>query len=147
MMKTTKECIDRFGNPYTERTKVESFMQLWDIPDDINKAIPDLPNRIFINTLLVVPLERTLRRLIKKGLHTEIRSYDGCFNIRMMRSGSSISRHAWALALDLNAAWNPLNGKVTWSNAFLEVWRTEGWTCGADWKQPKDGMHFQWDKF
>ena len=146
-MKQTIDLIKKFGNPFLNRNQVEAAMIVWVIPQDIAENIPALPEKIFCNALMVNPLEIAFRALIRLGLHTEIKTYDGCFNIRLSRSGTVISKHAWGLAIDLNAADNPLNGKVTWSKPFLEVWREGKWTLGADWTKPKDGMHFQWDNF
>lgn len=147
MMKTQAQLIKLYGNPATNQPEFErNWMVIWDIPDDINAIIKPLPNRMYCHKALVVPLEKTFRALIAKGLHKEIRTYDGCFNVRKKRGLSTLSVHAFGLAVDLNAAWNPLGGKVTWSKEFVDVWRAQGWTCGADWTTRKDGMHFQWDK-
>jgi hypothetical protein len=135
-------------------------MKVWVVPVDIREAIPALPARIYLNQVIEAPLEATLRELIVKGLHREIRTYDGCFVVRKQRGSNAISTHSFGLAIDLNAAWNPLvrgvtpatrkrlrAEKVTFSEDFLDVWRKHGWNCGADWITLLDGMHFQWDKF
>jgi len=148
-MKTQKQLIEKFGNPYENRAKFEKkWMELWDIPKEINDAIPALPNKIYINYLVIVPFEDTLRELMAADLHKEIKTWDGCFNIRLKRGSSGISTHSFGIAVDLNASWNPFRGKVTWSKEFLDVWRNNGWICGADWsKKNVDGMHFQCDNF
>jgi hypothetical protein len=76
--------------------------------------------------------------------------------VRKQRGSNSISKHSFGIALDFNAAWNPLvrgvtpatrgklrAAKVTWSEDFLDVWRNNGWECGADWQTVLDGMHFE----
>ena len=119
-------------------------MMLWDIPADINAAIPALPNRIYCNFRLIPMLEAVLRELMALGLHTEIRTWDGCFNVRKkMGTAQQWSTHSWGIAIDMNAAWNPWKGRVTWSKAFLAVFRKHGFIVGADWGKQKDGMHFQ----
>ena len=131
-------------------------MVLYDIPDHLNKAIPVLPNRIYINKICVEPFTKVLTELVAKGLHTEIKTYDGCFNIRKSRGTNVISMHSFGIALDFNAAWNPLVRGVTaatrpqlrkrvvkWSENFLQVWRDNGFECGADWVSVLDGMHFE----
>jgi len=148
-MKTQAELIKKFGDPYKNRLKFErAWMELWDVPQWINDAIQVIPNKIYVNKLLVKKLEATFAELIELGLHTEIKTYDGVFNIRPKRGSAGISTHAWGIAIDLNAAWNPFRGKVTWSKEFLAVWRKHGWILGADWSAAsKDGMHFQGDNF
>lgn len=146
-MKTQAQLIARFGNPGEDAAKFEGkHMIVWDIPDDINAQIKPLPNRVYVNRVMVSPLENVLRALIAAKVHTEIKTFDGIFNVRKKRGLSTLSLHAFGLAIDLNAAWNPLGGKVTFSDKFLSVWRNAGWTVGADWKR-KDGMHFQWDRW
>lgn len=148
-MKTQAQLIKKFGNPTIDRTTFESkWMQIWEVPEEIRQAIPVLPRKIYINHLLIVPLEDTLRELIGNDVHTEIVSYDGVFNIRQKRGSKSISAHSWGIAIDLNAKLNPFRGKVTWTEKFLQIWRDNGWICGADWSPAsKDGMHFQWEQF
>ncbi|WP_342088002.1 M15 family metallopeptidase [Dyadobacter sp. OTU695] len=148
-MKTQAQLIAKFGDPYKDRLGFErKWMKLWIVPADIREAIPAMPAKIYLNKLIQVPLERTLRELIELGLHVEIVSCDGVFNIRTKRGSSGISLHSWGIAIDLNAALNPFRGKVTWSAEFLQVWRDIGWICGADWSAAsKDGMHFQWENF
>lgn len=148
-MKTQKELIAKFGDPYIDRLAFErKWMTSWEVPDDIFKDIPVIPKKIYINYYAIVPLEDTLKELIANDLHKEIKTWDGCFNIRKKRGSSGISTHAWGIAVDLNANWNPFRGKVTWSKEFLNAWRQNGWICGADWsKNSVDGMHFQWEGF
>lgn len=150
--KTTKELINQLGNPMKRQPQFEAvWMVLWEVPADIRQNIPCMPAKIFLNRIIIEPLQNTLRALILRGLHTEFKTFDGCFNVRYVRGTENttkvLSRHSWGLALDFNAAENPLNGKVTWSQAFLAVWRENRWTCGADWSTRPDGMHFEFNAF
>lgn len=147
----------RFGDPVNDRKTFEKKnMVLYDIPDSLNKEIPVLPNRIYINKIMVEPLTKVLTELVSKGLHKEIKTFDGCFNVRKMRGSNVISMHSFGIALDFNAAWNPLirgvvhtkraelrKKYVNWSEKFLQVWRNNGFECGADWNTVLDGMHFE----
>lgn len=156
---TTQQLISKLGNPVTDQLKFEQQnMILWDIPADINAAIKPLPNRVYVNKRIIAPLETAFRRMIAEGVHTEIKTWDGCFVVRKQRGSTAISRHSFGLAVDMNAAWNPLvrnvtpatrpalrKAKVQWSEKFLDCWRGEGWDCGADWNTVLDGMHFQWN--
>ncbi|MBO9617342.1 MAG: M15 family metallopeptidase [Dyadobacter sp.] len=148
-MKTQAQLIAKFGNPEINRLPFENkWMKVWIVPADIRKAIPAMPQKIYLNKLIEAPLDKTLRRLIALGLHEEIKTWDGCFNIRKKRGSGGISAHAFGIAVDLNAATNPFRGSVTWSAQFLKVWRDIGWICGADWSAAsRDGMHFQWEGF
>lgn len=141
-MKTTAELLARYGNPTINQKLFEkNWMVLWDNPYHLQ--IPHLPAKIYVNKDITVRLEKTLAALILANVHNEIKSFDGCFVVRSQRGSSSISRHSFGIALDINAAWNPLYGKITWSEQFLNIWRNNGWICGADFHSRKDGMHFE----
>lgn len=151
----SQKLVERFGDPFKDQKTFEAkHMVLWDIPNDINAAIPVLPNRIYVNKVMVVPLEVVFRRILDRKLQGEIKTYDGCFNVRKQRASNAMSRHAFGLAVDFNAAWNPLKmvGVLdrnalrklycTWTEAFLDCWRPE-FDCGADWITRIDAMHFE----
>lgn len=149
-MNTTEELIKKYGcNPLTDKAGQLAFERkyctLWDIPADINEAIPALPNRLYCNKDLIEPLEETLRELIALKLHKDIVSFGGCFNPRPIRGTKNTpSMHCWAIAIDLNAHENPLGGPVKFSKAFLDVWRKR-FVCGAYFRR-LDGMHFELTK-
>lgn len=72
--------------------------------------------------------------------------YDGCFNNRAMRGGSTPSLHARGAAIDLDAEHNgnhiswPL--RATMPIELMEAFAREGWlSAGAFWG--RDAMHFQ----
>lgn len=141
-MLSSATCLKVFGEPTPQNEP--KFMILWDIPQSINDAIPVLPNRIYCNKLIVKPLEMALRLVIKNGLHEEIKTWDGCFNVRKKRGLGSLSLHSWGVAIDINAAWNGLGKKPTFSKAFVDCFLAAGFDWGGHWAMPRtDGMHFQ----
>jgi hypothetical protein len=153
---TQTRLIARFGNPMTNRAAFErKYMVLVDTAGfaSIN---PNIPRRMYMNHLLKEPLLTVLDQLARKKLIAEIKTWDGLFNVRYQRgSRTKLSRHSWGLAIDMNAAWNPLvkvtpatraalrKKHVQWTEPFLKVWRDNGFECGADWKDRLDGMHFE----
>lgn len=72
----------------------------------------------------------------------------GCFAPRPKRVNGDISTHSWGIAMDLNAATNPLAAEpggtlisdipATWIDLFESL----GFTWGGRWHRP-DAMHFQ----
>jgi hypothetical protein len=133
-------CYERFGEPTPDFER--KHMVLWDVPTDINISIPTIPNKIYCNKQIVKPLEEAFRNLMNYGLHKELKTWDGCFNIRKMRGANNQSIHSWGLAIDVNAAWNGLGKEPTLSPAFVKCFTDAGFDWGGIWER-KDGMHFQ----
>lgn len=152
-MVTSKQCLEKYGLPYddattnvNESTAFEGkFMTLWDIPAYINLAIPCLPNKVYCNKDLIVPLETALRNAINRGCSQEIKTWDGCFNIRLKRGLSTLSLHSWAIAIDINATWNGLGKTPTMSKELVQCFIDAGFEWGGNWTR-LDGMHFQLNK-
>lgn len=76
-------------------------------------------------------------------------AYDGSYNFRSTRNGSSQSIHSWGLAIDFDAAHNGL--KTPWKNArfsqpiykpFLDILEYHGW-LSLGRRDGRDGMHVQ----
>lgn len=152
-MVTSKDCINKYGIPYddvqtsvNENTKFEGkWMILWDVPQDINLAIPIIPNKIYCNKDLIKPLELALRNVISRNLTKELKTWDGCFNIRNKRGLSTLSLHSWAIAIDINSAWNGLGKQPTMSKELVKCFIDAGFDWGGNWAR-LDGMHFQLNK-
>lgn len=140
-MVTPKMCLAKYGEPGT--AKANGNMVLWDVPQAINDKIPTIPNKIYCNKDLVLPLESAFRNLINSGNYRDIKTWDGCYNIRKQRGSIfSMSLHSWGVAIDLNAAWNGLGKPPQLSSGFVQCFKSAGFDWGGDW-QRKDGMHFQ----
>ncbi len=142
-MVTSNDCIKKYGTPDINMER--KHMQLWDIPDDINKAIPELPNRLYCNKDLIKPLEAAFRNIIKAGLECHIMTWDGCFNIRTKRGGITFSLHSWGIAIDINAAWNAFGAEPQMLLELVKCFTDAGFDWGGTWTK-KDGMHFQLSK-
>lgn len=137
---TAKQAFEKFGDPTTER-----HMVVWDVPAKLR--IKGVPARIYCNKLLVEPLKRAFELIISRGLSDQIRSWDGCFNIRKQRgSWLTMSLHSWGLAIDINASWNGLGKVPTISKELVACFVEAGFEWGGNWKR-QDGMHFQLASF
>ena len=91
---------------------------------------------------MISPLSKALQALISTGKVSELKTWDGCFNIRRKRGLTSMSLHSWGIAIDVNAAWNGLNKTPTLTPGFVKCFTDNGFDWGGTW-QRKDGMHFQ----
>lgn len=138
-MITSKQCYARYGAP-----EKESFMVLWDVPAHLE--IGAVPKRVYCNRDILRPLEDAFSNLIARGIVDELKTWDGCFNIRRKKGGASTSLHAWGIAIDVNAAWNGFGKKPVLSAEFVKCFTDAGFEWGGLWTKP-DGMHFQLKEF
>jgi hypothetical protein len=145
-MVTSQQAQKKYGAP----SESNKCMILWDVPTELEIGV--IPKRIYCNKDMVKPLEQAFKNLIQRNHVAELKTWDGCFNIRKKRGLTSMSLHSWGLAVDCNAGSNPLGltpaqikakGLTPFSEGFLQCFRDAGFDCGADWKSRPDGMHFQ----
>jgi hypothetical protein len=133
------DCFKKFGNP-SDRKNEGEYMVLWNVPTELEIGV--IPKRLYCNHLMVVPLEKAFGALIRSGMVKELKTWDGCFNIRFQRGALAQSLHSWGLAIDVNAAWNGLGKKPVLSKEFVKCFTDNGFDWGGAWGRP-DGMHFQ----
>ncbi len=138
-MVTPAQCFKKWGDPNT-RSDEGKYMVMWDVPAELEIGV--IPKRIYCNRAMIVPLTKAFTNLIERGFVHELKTWDGCFNIRAMRGINSQSLHSWGIAIDLNAAWNGLGKTPTLSAGFVKCITDAGFEWGGNWSR-KDGMHFQ----
>jgi hypothetical protein len=148
-MVTSTQALKKYGEPSPSNPS----LTLWDVPAELEIGV--IPKRIYCNKDLVEPLKKAFQELIRTGYVNELKTWDGCFNIRKKRGLSSMSLHSWGIAIDVNQADNQLGktyaqlkseGKTPFSEEFLQCFRNAGFDCGGDWKNRPDRMHFQLSK-
>ncbi len=67
----------------------------------------------------------------------------GGYNCRTIASISTLSYHAYGLAVDINPGTNPVGGgQGDLPASFVQLWTSEGWGWGGKWKSSTDPMHF-----
>ncbi len=73
--------------------------------------------------------------------------YDGSYNFRPKRNSTSLSMHAFAAAIDWDAADNPFHSSrhlFTHDSPLIAKFRDQGWIWGGDWSPgSQDAMHVQ----
>ena len=140
-MITPDQCLAKYGEP------APAFERKWMAVYGVNgytSQLHALPRKIYMNKDMWIPLDEAFRNLIKFGLQDELKTWDGCFNIRPQRGSSVPSIHSWGVAVDVNAAWNGLGKVPTLSPLFVRAFKMAGFDWGGDWKGKRiDGMHFQ----
>jgi hypothetical protein len=75
-------------------------------------------------------------------------SVGGCFAPREIRpaggtTGGNLSRHTWAMALDMNPSTNALGAVPRMDCRIVRIFRKWGFAWGGNFTTP-DGMHFEW---
>jgi len=137
-MITSSMCIKKYGAPEEENNLV-----LWDVPTELEIGV--IPKKLYCNKDIIAPLSKAFKNIIDREYVNELKTFDGCFNIRKQRGANSISLHSWGVAIDVNAAWNGLGKEPKLTEGFVKCFTDAGFDWGGTWKR-KDGMHFQLSK-
>ncbi len=138
-MVTSQQALKKYGQP----SPSNPHMVLWDVPAELEIGV--IPKRIYCNKDLVEPLTMAFKKLIQTKAVNELKTWDGCFNIRKKRGLTSMSLHSWGIAVDVNAFENGLGQKPKLSDLFVSCFTTSGFDWGGKWSR-SDGMHFQLSK-
>jgi len=136
-MVTSNQCLTKYGQPSASNP----CMTLWDVPSELEIGI--IPKKIYCNRDLVLPLKNAFKNLIERGFVNELKTYDGCFNIRKKRGLNSMSLHSWGIAIDVNSFENGLGKEPKLSAGFVKCFTDANFHWGGNWTSRKDGMHFQ----
>lgn len=136
-MVTSQDCLKKYGAPAPDN----KWLVLFDVPAELEILM--IPKRIYCNKDLVGPLTMAFKKLISTGCVSEIKTWDGCFNIRKKRGLTSMSLHSWGIAVDINAFENGLNMKPKFSPEFVLCFTESGFDWGGHWKGRIDPMHYQ----
>jgi len=137
-MVTSAQCLKKYGDPNLQKSMV-----LFDVPTELEIGL--IPKRIYCNKDIVAPLTQAFKNLIATGHVKEIKTWDGCFNIRKKRGLTSMSLHSWGIAVDINAFENGLGKTPKLSSGFVKCFTDAAFDWGGTWTR-KDGMHFQLNK-
>lgn len=135
-MLTSAQCLKKYGQPSSSNP----CMVMWDVPGFLEIGV--IPKKIYCNRDLVMPLSKAFQNLIQTGHVNELKTWDGCFNIRKKRGGSTMSLHSWGVAVDVNAFANCFGCAPKLSQGFVKCFTDAGFDWGGTWRKP-DGMHFQ----
>lgn len=109
----------------------------------INSATGKKVSHIYCNRDIKDPLEKALQNVVQRGLNDELKTFDGCFQIRCVRGcPNDLSTHAYALGIDVNAAENVLGSQGNMSPELVACFTDEGFNWGGNFQTRKDPMHF-----
>lgn len=145
------DCIARYGPVCTDPAggliwkEAPTWVKPVAVPDAIvlRNYLGKPVRWIFANTDIHKPLTDAFLRVVIAGCAAEMKTYDGCFNVRFVRGmPGMISLHSFAIAIDFNAKDNPMGAPGKWSDEFLHCFEKAGFTNGGSFGR-KDFMHFQ----
>ena len=148
--KTSIEASSRYGEIINSTWADEAkWMTMYVVPDDIkanwiNTATGKNINKIYMNKDIVAPFDQAMGNIRSRNLIGELKTFDGCFMIRMIRGSTTVmSTHSYGLAVDLNKEDNELGAIPKLSPEFVKCFTDVGFIWGGNFSR-KDGMHFQW---
>lgn len=143
------QLYDLFGEPSERGEFAEYYLRTMDFSEfaEAFVHVSDYEGnpwscRIYGNAYIEAPLRRAFWNIVDRGLAGELHTYDGCFNIRRMKGGRSLSVHSWGMAVDFNAATNGFGRQGDMSPEFIRCFADAGFESGALWRTP-DFMHVQ----
>jgi hypothetical protein len=114
---------------------------------DANLATGRVPilGRVRCSRVLLPALAGAMRELERRNLARLVdpAAFAGCWNARLTRSGTGVSRHAWGAAVDLNTQGNPTGLASSQDPRLVEVMERWGFTWGGRWLIP-DPAHFEY---
>lgn len=116
----------------------------WEAAHIVTVDLP-LVGRARCHRAIVEPLRGALGELDDEGLDhlVDADGFSGCHNPRLIAPGGAVSRHAWGVAVDLNAGANPTGTRSAQDRRLVETFGRWGFTWGGFWLVP-DPMHFEY---
>jgi len=114
----------------------------WEALHMTTVQLQGMPRPLYVNHAIVEPLRALLAVMARHGY--EVRTA-GCFNPRPKRVNGSPSTHSWGIAVDFNAANNPMTPhgaplQTDMPREMVAEIEALGWTWGGHFRDP---MHWQ----
>jgi len=111
----------------------------------------DIAIRATCHNVVVPAIQGALSEIAAAGLGglvdlSSTNQYGGCYNPRLNRITGNIgflSRHAWAMALDMNITQNPQGSRPRLDCRIVQIFRKWGFAWGGNFTTP-DGMHMEY---
>jgi hypothetical protein len=86
-----------------------------------------------------------LAEVVARGLAGTIHSTAGCYYPRFIAGTSSLSNHAFGLAIDINAPENARGTAGQMDRSVVQIFEKWGFTWGGTWHYT-DPMHFEMNR-
>jgi D-alanyl-D-alanine carboxypeptidase len=99
------------------------------------------------NKLIFPQLRAALDEVVSRGLADKIHpdEYAGCYYPRFIAGSTTLSNHAFGLALDFNTAGNQRGTVGEIDRDVVQIFKSWGFAWGGDWSYT-DPMHFEMNR-
>ena len=137
----------RFGEPAVALPYGEDWVRL--NPGFLRRHIVThrvpLLGAVTCHRRMIPALRAALAALQRRGLGhlVDAAEYAGCYAPRRIQPSGTLSLHAWGLAVDLNAASNPVGGRSNQDPRLVRAMERHGFSWGGDFPTVPDPMHFE----
>ncbi len=110
----------------------------------ISTQVVPILGSVTCNTVIFPQLRAALQEIVDLGLSSEIhpKEYAGCYYPRFIAGSTTLSNHAFGLALDLNVPGNQRGTVGEMDRRVVAVFEKWGFTWGGHWRYT-DPMHFE----
>jgi D-alanyl-D-alanine carboxypeptidase len=115
----------------------------WEREHIATEVVPILGS-VTCNKAIFPQLKAALQDVIDRGLADEIHpdEYAGCYYPRFIAGSTTLSNHAFGLALDLNVPGNQRGTVGEMDRGVVDAFKEWGFAWGGDWGYT-DPMHFE----
>jgi hypothetical protein len=109
----------------------------------VTRRVP-LLGAVSCHRRMIPALRSAMAGLRRRGLGhlVDAAEYAGCYAPRRIQPSGTLSLHAWGLAVDLNAASNPVGGESNQDPRVVRAMERNGFSWGGDFPTVPDPMHF-----
>lgn len=132
------QLTSKYGPPSPQYLR--EHCQTWHVKQEFPWFVVE---SFLVNTDFKAMLHAAFTSIQAQNLQGEIKSFDGCYELRDTRGGGAVSLHSWAAAIDLNASIEPQGSQTTkWSSEFIKCMTDANIYWGGNFHTVKDPMHF-----
>jgi len=123
-----------------ERRNIVSFAPPFELRNGQGRPV----SAIQCHRLIAPALQSAFEEIVARELAHLVNTFDGCFVPRHMGwdPRRPLSRHAWGIAVDLNARLCPYGSDARQDPRLVAVFQRHGFEWGGGWRV-RDPMHFE----
>ena len=114
------------------------------VREHITTEVVPILGSVTCNKVVFTQLKAALQEIHRQGLDDKIHpeQFAGCYYPRFIAGTSTLSNHAFGLALDINAVENQRGTAGLIDRGVVAIFQKWGFTWGGDWRYT-DPMHFE----